>query len=230
MKNFRTEKELASSYDAVWNKFILREEAKYYTWIADLLHIDKGGRFLDIACGAGFMLKEAAKRCLRAYGIDISSTAIRMAQKEAPSSTLHIGSGEDIAFRDDFFDFITCLGSLEHYLNPERGVREIGRLLKKGGKACIALPNKWYWFDCLQGMTRGLSSNHGQEIERFYSKEGACPLLEDNGLKIVRVYGYNKKLSLRARFKLFEILYNNFLRHIVWSNASYSFVFICEKR
>lgn len=229
MKEFRTEDELSQSYDVIWKNFILREEQAYYSWIADLLNMSKGSNFLDVACGAGFMLKEAAERGLKTFGVDISPVAVNMARKESPSSKIYLGSGENVPFGEDYFDFVTCLGSLEHYLNPQEGIKEISRILKKDGRACIVLPNIWYWFDCLQGMVRGVSHNHAQELERFYSKEEAYCLLEDNGLKIIKAFGYSKKLSLKLRFKFFEIIYNNLVRHLIPINASYSFVFVCQK-
>lgn len=229
MKEFNTEKELAESYDRIWTDFVLKEERKYYSWIADLLDIQEGNYFLDVACGGGFMLREAVDRRAKTFGIDISGVAVKLAQRESPQSQIGVESGEHLSFPDNFFDYVTCLGSLEHYLCPEKGVKEISRVLKKDGRACIVLPNKWYWFDCLRGMKSGAELFHGQELERFYSKESACSLLEENGLIMTKILGYNNKIFLSRKWKPFVFLYDNWLRYIIHPNASYQFVFMCKK-
>jgi len=224
-----TEKELSESYDSIWTKSILKEERKYYSWIADLLNIQAENYFLDVACGGGFMLREAVDKRAKTFGVDLSCVAIKLVRKESPQSQVAVGCGEHLAFPDNFFDYVTCLGSLEHFLHPEKGVREISRVLKKGGRACIVLPNKWYWFDCFRGMRYGAEPFHGQELERFYSREGAFGLLEKNGLIVTRTYGYNNKIYLSRKWKVFELLYNSWLRYVVYTNVSYQFVFICKK-
>jgi len=229
VKRIQTEKELSESYDNIWTKSILKEERKYYSWIADLLNIQADNYFLDVACGSGFMLKEAVDKKAKTFGIDLSFVATKLAHKKSPQSQVAVGCGEHLSFPDNSFDYVTCLGSLEHFLHPEKGVKEIGRVLKKDGRACIVLPNKWYWFDCFRGMRFGADPFHGQELERFYSKEDALKLIEKKGLIVTKTYGYNNKISLSRKWKVFELLYNSWLRDVVHANISYQFVFICEK-
>ena len=53
---------------------------------------------------------------------------------------LVIGDGENPPFETDTFDTVINLQVLEHTLHPEVMVREIARVLKKGGKAVFLIP------------------------------------------------------------------------------------------
>ena len=43
------------------------------------------------------------------------------------------------------FDYVTCTGSLEHFLDIRAGLREIARTIKPGGKVLIVVPNADYF-------------------------------------------------------------------------------------
>ncbi len=44
-----------------------------------------------------------------------------------------IGVGEFLPFRDDFFDVVFCVSSLSHMIDPGTCIKEIYRVLRKGG-------------------------------------------------------------------------------------------------
>ena len=55
---------------------------------------------------------------------------------------IHIGSIENTKFPKNFFDFILCQGVIHHMDNDLKGLREIHRTLKKGGKSHIMVHGK----------------------------------------------------------------------------------------
>ena len=51
------------------------------------------------------------------------------------------GLGEEIPLRSSSVDALLCKGALDHFMDPVLTVGEIGRVLKPGGRAVIALAN-----------------------------------------------------------------------------------------
>lgn len=95
---------------------------------------------LDAGCGSNAnatyaMLKMGAKK-VYAFDLDksIYETAPRMLE-EFPHSCYELSTGNvlDIAFADNSFDFIHCGGVLHHSADVLQGLRELGRVTKKGG-------------------------------------------------------------------------------------------------
>jgi SAM-dependent methyltransferase len=64
-----------------------------------------------------------------------------------PGARVFCSNAEALPFHDGWFDGVTCIGTLEHFLAPERALAEMRRVLKPEGRACIMVPNsralKW---------------------------------------------------------------------------------------
>lgn len=225
------EAELQASYERIWEAGELKEEPRYYRWILDLLEVEPGRLLLDVACGAGYLLHEAEMRRLRVSGIDISANAIRRAQARCSRAEIRQGSAEVLPYPARQFDYVTCLGSLEHFVHPEVALTEMRRVLKPDGKMCVVVPNQWFVPDVLRGWIDGEGLNHGQEIERFYSLNEAKSLLKKNGLFLPKIAAYSPPHLVQARpFKqmngLLQLLYR-FLYRMIPVKGAYVFVFIC---
>lgn len=101
--------------------------------------IFKGKRCLDAGCGGGrgsiLMAQCGAKEIV---GVDFSSTNVescrkRAAQKGFTNMTFHQHSLMELPFEDESFDVVWCNGVLMHTIDPDKGLQEISRVLKKGG-------------------------------------------------------------------------------------------------
>ena len=121
----------------------------FYEWILSRLEVTAGSALLDIATGAGTLVKYAARRGADAVGIDISIAAIRKAKADHAALNIPLADGESLPFKSEHFDFVTNIGSLEHFLHPEKGLSEMNRVLKKSGKAGIFVPNSYSLGDIL---------------------------------------------------------------------------------
>jgi len=97
-----------------------------------------GKKALDIGCGNGYVLSRYAKEGADVYGIDITSTAIRISQKRFKLMNLtgHFQQAnmQELPFPGGTFDCVSCMGVAHHTPDPEKGVREIHRVLKPGGR------------------------------------------------------------------------------------------------
>lgn len=234
----KTFKQLKSSYEYIWSKTDLVEEKYYYEWVTSLLGDPKGKKLLDVGCGGGYLLKEADKAGMETYGIDISKKAIEKAKLRSTNSKLIVGVAEKLPYKNNGFDVVVCLGSLEHFLNPKKSLQEMKRVLKKDGLVCIVLPNKWAIDAIFEGAFRGVELSHGQELERFYSYHEAHQLLTSSNLHIVKALPYNRPFPTHISTGtkkssiinwLYSKTYLNLIRWIIPTRLSYLFVFILKK-
>ncbi len=186
----------------------LKRYMKVNNWILNILGVEAKKNLLDVACGNGYFLSLAESRGLKTFGIDISKVAVINAQKMAPKSNMIISAAENIPYPSNHFDYVTCLGSLEHFLSPERGCQEMARVLKKGGVSCIYVPNTFWIQNVINVWFKGKTPTQSQDIERFGTKQEWQGLFENNGLKVKRLCKYN----------------------LTPINLSYSFTFLCTKQ
>jgi 2-polyprenyl-3-methyl-5-hydroxy-6-metoxy-1,4-benzoquinol methylase len=102
------------------------------------LGIEKG-KFLDMGCGEGYMLKEAAVNGFEPYGIDI---AYNLLPKYAERYHFTRGSIFEAKFPDNYFSVVYMDSVLEHVPNPLETLAELKRILKPGGIMMVIVPNE----------------------------------------------------------------------------------------
>jgi len=218
-----TLKQLKDSYDRLFKRAPIQESQEHYRWVLKVLAPEKGRRLVDIACGGGYFLREAETRDVKSFGFDLSTVALGIAKGKACRSPLICGAGEELPFRDNTFDYLTNLGSLEHFLDPKKGLREMARVLKKGGKALVLLPNSYFLMTIWNVLRTGSTGRKTeQEVDRWATKEEWMKLIEDSGLKVQRILKYNYKSS-RAPFRY------KLVRPFIPLNLSYHLLYVCLK-
>ena len=102
-----------------------------------------------------------------AYGCDISDVALELARTQLSTSRFSLCDGDHLPFGDNQFEYVTNLGSLEHFLSPEHGARDMARVVKADGVVCVLLPNKYRLYEILHVMRTGYESPQNQDLERF---------------------------------------------------------------
>jgi ubiquinone/menaquinone biosynthesis C-methylase UbiE len=131
--------------------------------LADLVKqgVVEKGRVLDICSGLGTQSIYLAKQGFEVYGVDISSTAVKIAKErcseEGVTCRLTQGDASDLKYPDGFFTFVFdrgCFHSMTAELR-EVYIRGIHRVLKKGGK---------YYMKCF-------SSRNGNWVNSFTEKD-----------------------------------------------------------
>jgi SAM-dependent methyltransferase len=98
------------------------------------------GSLLDVGCGRGFFLHQAAQSGWKVTGVEISPIICRLAQEELG---LNVFQGElaEARFPEAAFDVVTFLNSLDHFDNPLEQLRGGYRALRPGGLVVVRVPN-----------------------------------------------------------------------------------------
>jgi SAM-dependent methyltransferase len=124
-----------------------------------------GRRTLDVACGPGSWLQAVAERGAITAGIDISQIAVDLCSSALPEAEIYCGAAEQLPFADRQFDFISCLGALEHFLDPEAALQEMIRVAKPDAYFLLLVPNAGF-LPIQLGLYRGTSQTTVKEEAR----------------------------------------------------------------
>lgn len=193
-----------------------RQFPDYFNW-KWLIRYKPDLTYLDIACGQGYMLYLAKQYGIKKlYGMDISRESIRLCKKLVPEAKYKIDRAEELKYyRNNFFNYITCIGSLEHFIDKKKALQRMYDVGKVGCKYCILIPNSKSWWH---------NTTKQREInEHFYSLNEWSEMFEQIGFKIIKVYR-DKWHIIKPQSFIKKIL--NWITPLKYFN---SFVFILEK-
>lgn len=236
----KTPQESQAAYDALYARHFTGvrtgQVPSRYLWLISLLKARRGQRLLDVSSGNGYLLKAASERGLWAVGLELSPVGIQESRERAPQAPVICGDAECLPFANGVFDFVTNIGSLEHYLHPEASVAEMARVLKADGLALILVPNAYGLVGNVKHVWR-----HGdvfmdeQPVQRYATRGAWARLLEANGLTVERVIGYERELPRTWRdFKWLAVHPFKFLRALLAPlmpvNLADSLIFFCRPR
>lgn len=94
------------------------------------------GKVLDVGCGEKPYQELFSATCY--VGVEIACT--RPERRQAADL---LYDGARLPFGDSTFDSVVCSEVLEHIFDPERFMREIGRVLRPGGTVLLTVPFLW---------------------------------------------------------------------------------------
>jgi demethylmenaquinone methyltransferase/2-methoxy-6-polyprenyl-1,4-benzoquinol methylase len=97
-----------------------------------------GGSAIDVACGSGKLTAELAKLAGskgRVVGLDFSPQMLEVARRQYPTLKFVEGDALGLPFDDASFDASTIAFGLRNLADPLRGMREMLRVVRPGGRA-----------------------------------------------------------------------------------------------
>jgi len=120
--------------DIIWRKKAINELKK-----------DQPKLILDVATGTGDFAFEALKilKPEKIVGVDISRGMLDVAEEKIAKRNLSsqfevkLGDSEKLPFSDSGFDAVTVAYGVRNFENLEKGLADILRVLKPGGKAVV---------------------------------------------------------------------------------------------
>jgi len=184
--------------DRSWRRKAVREIADTKTPI----------RVLDVATGtADFAIAVTRKAAAgtQVTGIDLSEGMLEVGRAKCQGLPieLEVGDAENLRFEDETFDRVCVAFGVRNFENLMKGLREMCRVLKPGGKLVIlelSYPKnrlifsfyKFYSLKVLPKIGAGMTGNTGaftylpDSILKFPLPEKFIPMLREAGFSTVR--------------------------------------------
>lgn len=144
----------------------------------------KTNRILDVGCGHGFFLEIAKSRGWKVYGSDYADSCVDMCTKKGID--MHSGTMTDDAFIPEIFDVITSFEVLEHISTPNEELKNLNRLLRKGGVLYVTTPN----FNALLRYRLGEQYdiiNYPEHLT-YFTRKTLRSAFEKNGFKKLKIW------------------------------------------
>jgi SAM-dependent methyltransferase len=234
IRRVAAERGSGSVYNDLYEAQDFEHIESFYRWAMQLINPRPGNTFLDVACGTGALVHLAKRAGLHAIGVDISEVAVRIASNRVERA-ITVGAGEYLPFASASFDYVTNMGSLEHFVEPLLGVREMMRVLKPGGRAFILVPNTFSLLTNIWIAFRtGRTVVDEQPIQRYGARADWEALIQAGGLAVKKTLKYERSWArslsdwhyyLKRPKELLRLLVAPF----VPLNLAFCFLFVCER-
>lgn len=132
-----------------------------------------GKKLLEVGCGIGTDLVRFAKGGADVTGVDISETALALADQNAARSgvrmNLELANGESLPFADERFDVVYGHGVLQYTAAADKMVSECRRVLRADGVAIFMVYNRVSWLNGLSKLMHVELEHEDAPVLRKYS-------------------------------------------------------------
>ena len=141
----------------------------------------KGKKGLDSGCGGGrYTVALAELGAAKVTGIDYGRDNIKDAKRRSKSAGIEKVNFRhadvlNIPYADNSFDFAFSNGVLHHTTDPMRGIQELVRVLKPGGKIWIFLYGKSLWWEMMDVLRLLSEKAPGQRTQHVMQLMGYAP-------------------------------------------------------
>lgn len=112
--------------------------------VVDMANINSDSFVLEVGCGTGFTTEEIARRTGedKVVAVDLTPEQMIKARAKLGNVNYFLGDAENLPFKDNSFDAAISAGSIEYWPNPQKGIEEMTRVTRSGGKVVILAPRK----------------------------------------------------------------------------------------
>ncbi len=184
------------------DKFNLK---KVYKFIEKYVPNKEGKKLLDIGCADGSFAALLQKKGFDVYGIDIAKKAIRRARSKGIKAK--VGDlGKKLPYKSNSFDVIIMCEVIEHIFDTDFLLREIYRIIKKGGFLFITTPNVASFTSRVKlifgGYPNGLEYYVGQRTSghiRAYTPAILRRQLNRDGFKVIKMTSPNLLFPVKSK-------------------------------
>lgn len=156
----------------------------------DDLDLGPEDRVLDVACGAGKLVRAVAPRVARATGVDLSPGMIEQARRRgaedggaARAPEFLVAPSDRLPFAGGEFTAVVTTTAFHHFPDPPASVREMLRVLEPGGRITIGdLSRDTPPMKLVDAVLKRVEEGH----VAMQAKDGLERLLVDAGARLVR--------------------------------------------
>lgn len=162
---------------------------------------------LDCGCGSGVYTIELVKLGFLAVGVDTESLSVCEAKKNSKKMKLCIPfivcDIRFLPFKDNSFNQVLCVDVLEHILEFNSAVKEMGRILQKGGNLILTttVNEKRVLPVSLEAQNQELGHVH-----KYIALEILKTKLHQERFEIMRIHYFYKFFSLIAMELLYRLM------------------------
>ena len=185
--------------------------------------LEAGMRFLDVASGSGALSLPAARLGAKVLAVDWSPAMLEMLRERARAEHLDIETavmdGHNLELEDDTFDMAGSQFGVMTFADQQRGIREMIRVVKPGGRILMTVYGSPGEIDFLAFFVRSIHSVRPDFVPpmdppppefRLADPKKLCSELVGAGLEDVQI----EQIKEHTQFKSPEFLWE----WIIWSN------------
>ncbi|MBA9027732.1 MULTISPECIES: class I SAM-dependent methyltransferase [Bacillaceae] len=185
-------------------------------------YVPSGAKVADLGCGDGYGSMKLASLGYHVTGLDLSSEMIEIAHAKTQGMD-HIsfvqGDLAKLPFRNQEYDAVLAINSLEWTENPLLALKEMHRVVKQGGYGCIgilgptAMPRKKHSYPKILGKDVIMNTLQSWDLEKLAS---------DNGWEIIADKGIPKRGVDYTKL--------NYLAKDLQQSLSFTWLFMLRKK
>lgn len=170
-------------------------------WIFNCLSNHSGTALLDVGCGDGFYLNSVSQLfpAKKLIGTDFDKRSLQSAEKNIRGKNIKLVWADlmkSLPFETNSFDEVVMSEVTEHLPYDVKGLKEVYRVLKPGGIACITVPHANYPFlwDPINWTLEHLFDTHFKigffagiwnQHERLYTKDQIKDVVKKAGFEVI---------------------------------------------
>jgi SAM-dependent methyltransferase len=173
------------------------------------------GKILDVGHSSGTLHEVLRRSSPNVFGLDI---------KEKKVENSIVGDAQNMAIKDEIFEFVVAGEIIEHLRNPELFLRECFRVTKQGGTCVITTPNKRSWVN-------RLTKSYVTDVHlSLFDEESLVRLCQKCGFRIkeVKYLPYTKESSEGSNYPYFFRL-RGIIHKLVPDSMREEIIVVCEK-
>ena len=181
----------------IYNRFMRKDRAAYETMYALIRPVVKAKTVLELATGTGLIAKHIVNAAAHIEATDASAEMITEAKRDNRSAKLHFSVQDmfSLPYADGSFDAVIVSNALHIVPQPEKALREIGRVLKDDG--VLIAPTFTHAGNSFSGKVRAFFMKlAGFPLHSKWTSEEYLTFLQQNGWTV------RKSVVLKASFPL----------------------------
>lgn len=195
---------IADRYDFITRFLSYGQDRRWKHRLIHLATLTPSDRVLDLACGTGDLLFEAAPRAQRVVGLDVTHRMLQLAKRRAGDALLITGDMLALPIVAGAFDVVTTGYGLRNVPDLDLALQEIHRVLAPSGRFLSLDFNRpsnpvvrvvYHSYLTIVGSSLGLAL-HGdpdtyryipESIRNYPGAEAVARMMETHGFVDVRV-------------------------------------------
>ncbi|MCL0073612.1 class I SAM-dependent methyltransferase [Dehalococcoidia bacterium] len=235
----KAEKEGWQNWKSLKSDSTSKQLNKYWGWYIDLIakyiSFSPEWKILDIGCGPDGIISHIPVG--QRFGLDPLMDFYLSNFELPPDIEWGTGNLEDIPFDSDYFDAVITTNTLDHSLEPAKGLKEIHRVLKPGGFLILTVN----CYAPLRRLVRAAREKVGlrdkphpynfpqRQVKAMIKETGFTLLVHHKGIGTMGEWFYDRPpLAVKLVRKVVNIAF--WLENKFFGYSCRDFIFIAQKR